>query len=441
MQIYPTKFLKDVSPIRSIKLAPIEPIFMSEDRIESLSSYVIRLATAHWVSPTQLLISLRKEFTKTDNSSLRVCPAFDVHSQATTDLLNCLPLASTIDFDFSNLTLRAWHDTYTKEKGHGLTNKWLRWCNACHLESEGAQAPLYNKLVWNLGPNEVCVRHACRLSEECPSCSSKQRYLTCNSFIGICHYCGSKLYDDSISLVEASEKQLWISKACSDLIRNTRNGISFRSSDLMSSLEEIISIHFSGKTKTMSMELDMEDTIRSWVRGRSPIFSGLMKLCYQIQIHPAELFSRNRSIIDIQRKYDIERIYKYRPYISKRECNLVSRKLDNILSSNKEIISLEDIARQLGISRQVLRRRFPTQSDAIIEKVKQRRKLEYLNKNIERVTRIEERARILVENNIYPGERQLLKDPLILPSDLRIAFVKKALKKIKAKAKFDLNLA
>lgn len=440
MDTYPTTKIEFVPRIPTIKLIPIEPVFDSNGEIEALSSYIVRVAEAHWVSPVQLLYCLRKTFSKEKTGKVKIASNFDIFSKASVELIDNMKFASSINFDFRNLTLSSWHDIYPEEKGHGITSHKLRWCSLCHAECEQNNQPIFNELAWSLQPVEACVKHGVTLSEECNLCGTKQKYITSNSFVGFCHHCGSKLHCTTKAR-RANERQLWIAQSCKDLIRNSRDGNIFRSSDLLANIKDVIDNHFGGYTRRIARELNMPNTVRSWIRGAAPNFSLLLDFCYRIQVHPAELFSRTRTLIDIEKKYDTKKPYRSIPYLTDKQIQNIAQKLNEILRNNEELTTTEDVAKLVGISRRVMQSRFPKLNSQVVKKVKLRRQREFKERNLERIRKIEVRAKILVENNTYPGQRQLLKDPSILASDFRIPFVKKALRKIQAKARNELNLS
>lgn len=440
MELYPTTKIKYSHRIPTVKLLPIEPIFDTDGEIEALSSYIVRVAEAHWVSPVQLLYCLRQSFSKDKTGKVQIASNFDIFSKASVELIDNMKFASSINFDFRNLTLNSWHDIYPSAKGHGITSHNLRWCNLCHAECEKNQQPIYNKLAWSLQPVEACVIHCAILSDQCAVCTTKQKYITPNSFVGFCHHCGSKLH--SVDAVRrAKEKQLWIAQSCDHLIKNSRAGNIFRSSDLLANIEDIVDNHFGGQPRRIAKELNMHHTVRSWFRGAAPNFSLLLDFCYRIQVHPAELFSRTRTFVAIEQKFDTKKPYRSVPYLTDKQIQNISQNLNEILRENEELTTAEDIAKKVGISKRVMQNRFPKQYRQVVKKVKLRLQREFKERNLERIRKIEVRAKILVENNTYPGQRQLLKDPSILASDIRIPFVKKALKKIQAKARNELNLS
>lgn len=165
-------------PVHS-RLYALEPLGVATPYVESLTSYLARLAEAHSVSlralvKQELLPLLKRDYLS--NSSFHCLDSFWV--EAARALNGTGALAKdwvqslehlTLRTDLRFLTLLPWAAVLTQQRLLRLTRV---WCPDCFTEWQTAGQPIYEPLLWNLNTVSVCLRHQRVLLERCsyPDC-------------------------------------------------------------------------------------------------------------------------------------------------------------------------------------------------------------------------------------------------------------------------------
>ena len=163
--------------------------------VESLSSYLTRLAQAHTVPPGALvryIVAPRLDKAYLDAASPNTISGFlrasyhmngvGVMAQDWVDALGALTLRS----DLSSLTLRAWSEVAHERR---LLISYKRWCPTCIAEWQMSQTTIYEPLLWHIAAVTVCPRHYGRLEHLCPACRRPSPWLSWWSLPGRCAWC------------------------------------------------------------------------------------------------------------------------------------------------------------------------------------------------------------------------------------------------------------
>jgi TniQ len=194
------------TPPRRSRLYSLEPIGIGTPEVESLSSYLNRLAQAHCVTVTTLLVHELLPRVGTPASS-RAHPASTPPrgggrglSQHLARQLNGLGRIAaawvhglevlTGRRDLRFLTLLTWQAVLPTRH---LFAPRIRWCPACFEDQQTAGHPLYLPLVWTLNPVTICVRHRQPLQSHCPDCHRPLVAFSGRSRPGYCSRCGAWL--------------------------------------------------------------------------------------------------------------------------------------------------------------------------------------------------------------------------------------------------------
>lgn len=176
-------------------LAPLRPLGIGTPFVESLSSYLMRLAITHSISTGALVRYilathvdvLSRDTPRRDAVSSYLRVAFSMNgsgrmAQQWVDALSALTLRS----DLFGLSVLAWaqvmHD-------RNLLVSSRRWCRACLVEWRASGAPLYEPLLWSLTTASVCPVHAISLENVCPRCGRESRWLSWWSLPSFCSAC------------------------------------------------------------------------------------------------------------------------------------------------------------------------------------------------------------------------------------------------------------
>ena len=183
-------------PARSTLYA-LEPIGVGTPWVESLTSYIARLADAHCVFPgvlmEKIIVPLAFGFSprkgaqalfKGDGNKSNLLNATGTRAKRAVQELEKLTLRK----DPHHLTLLTWTEAlYIR----GLIRLTRAWCPLCYEEWRISGQTVYDPLLWALLPVTVCVHHHVHLSQFCPyeDCRRQLPGLAWRSRPGYCSYC------------------------------------------------------------------------------------------------------------------------------------------------------------------------------------------------------------------------------------------------------------
>ncbi len=165
--------------------------------VESLGSYVHRLAFTHRVT-ARLLLSVTAErahytkFTKTTRPYISIIglPAFVRPNKTNQDLVDLLTIA-TGNKSIQSTTFLALYPAISRTPR--MFDKCLRWCPACMKEFENNNDPGYFKLIWSLRALVHCPVHGMFLIKKCPQCGREQKGMGRTSKATQCLFCAGSL--------------------------------------------------------------------------------------------------------------------------------------------------------------------------------------------------------------------------------------------------------
>lgn len=182
------------------KFYNIEPIGIGTPYVESLSSYISRLAAIHnvklidllklEVSPLLLKDYLKKELS---NGITKGSMIINENSIVTLDYISALELLIKRN-DLTNLTLLNWSGIFK----HNIVSKHRRWCPICllNMESESGSENIYEPLIWYISSIDICDIHKIILKDKCPNCNKSLPFLHSRFRVGHCQYCEFFLGED-----------------------------------------------------------------------------------------------------------------------------------------------------------------------------------------------------------------------------------------------------
>ncbi|MCO5189462.1 MAG: TniQ family protein [Anaerolineae bacterium] len=183
-------------PERSYLYSP-EPLGLGTGMVESLASYLARLASSHYVSATDLLRCLavqrkesvpkseRWEYLLTQLQSRRLNAM-----QMTASHWSQLVAAQTQRKALDQLTLLPWRDLVTPRQ---ITHWSQCWCPCCLEEWKRKGKSIYWPLLWSIRIVTVCPLHQRPLENHCDRCQKQIPALACNTPLGFCPKCGNWL--------------------------------------------------------------------------------------------------------------------------------------------------------------------------------------------------------------------------------------------------------
>lgn len=187
-----------VTPIRSTLYAP-EPRGVGTAFVESLTSYMTRLADAHCIFPGDLIRKLivprlpgyspLKRLQGAFRDGGEQSAMFNSVGRPARDVLQILEIL-TLRQDLPYLTLRPLA-AVIPAKPKGLIRPRKAWCPACYEEERATTHIVYDPLLWAFQEISLCTRHHIRLSTHCcyQDCARSLPWVAWRAQVGYCSYC------------------------------------------------------------------------------------------------------------------------------------------------------------------------------------------------------------------------------------------------------------
>ena len=202
------------------RLYSLPPIGVGTALVESLSSYVVRLAEAHAVSTADLV---RRELSRHTN------PPLVLYFHGINGLGDCAARwveileKTTSRSDLRYLTLLPFEHLFANRV---FLRKRRAWCPECYREMD-TTGTVAEQLLWCIRLVEACPRHHCLLETMCRYCNKPLKQLYAGSRNGRCLWCGTEL---GCTVAEKTAKtsgdvpteyQLWLADSVGQLLAHS----------------------------------------------------------------------------------------------------------------------------------------------------------------------------------------------------------------------------
>jgi hypothetical protein len=354
--------------------------------VESLTSYLARLASAHCLPVQPLLIEIlapELKISKIDHTFSRffkecACSVNGLGQYAEDFQITLERL--TLREDLSQLTMLPWKSVFDPG-GKGLNKPHKTWCPSCFREWEENGGPLYEPLIWTLSSVHTCEKHRIGLRSSCSECGSIQPILARIMPIGCCSSCGSRLWSRDVVGCE-SEKQcisrnLWFVESIGELLSASPFESSIAShKSFQLAVSDVIRHLGISNTKDLDRAIGFGESTRAqWRRGRGkPRFDYFLLFCFKTGINPKNMLCHSsdeflkycRLPVDDGDSHNGKHSSERKPLRKE-----IVDEIDRVLSSD-EPPSLREFSKRLGVGIGFLRYRFPNESKMIAARYKER---------------------------------------------------------------------
>lgn len=402
-------------------LFSIEPIGIGTPFVESLTSYISRLADYHCVL-TGILLSkllalyLEKHYitaigSRGGNGFYDSSSGVNGIGTLAIDFVRVLENL-TCRSDLKMLTLLPWNGiTSTRD----LLSLKKKWCPSCFDESLVNGTPLYEPLIWLFKESKYCIKHYTPLLSACTYCSIKMNHLSRNSNPGYCDSCnnwlGNKENIDRIvtnPLFESQRIEVNFGKMLA-AITGKDCELLFKHEMVSNSLKFYLNSIFHGNTKEFSNFSRIPySTFRCWVLGDNlPPLSNLYNICNKLRVGFLEFFEmKSINGLNVTKEVDTSStLYEMKRYDHQKIKILLQNEINN-----PECKSLSQIAEIIGCDRRLLSRRHPIESKLIVENYQNKRTLKKIERQDKSKLKLIETFEGLEERNIYPSRRVIEKE-------------------------------
>lgn len=185
--------LPRIKPRREIY--PLEPIGIGTPFVESLPSYILRLAYVHAVSATTLInlrllplmgnpfrLNAPSRCIYFHHFARRICGSSNISFNAARGLQYLTKQPYLV-----SMTMGRWEDIF---RLNNLISRWRKWCPDCYADWKAKEKAIYIPLIWLLKEIDFCAFHKRPLESYCPSCKNNINNFAASEAIGNCPKCG-----------------------------------------------------------------------------------------------------------------------------------------------------------------------------------------------------------------------------------------------------------
>ncbi|MEH2207245.1 MAG: TniQ family protein [Nostoc sp.] len=307
---------KPIFPPRT-HLFCLQPISIGTPYVESLASYVARLAEAHSVTTGKLITHeiIPCEKVKYMQKSLPI----KLSSTGFKKIIRCLKLWSGTGKE-TKFFIEKLQSLIGRKNLHFLTmltfsevipNKYLfreckAWCPVCY--QNWRTSCIYDPLIWTLKVFTICPYHCQILQTHCPKCHKTNPFLDANYRPGYCSKCsqwlGSYKFNESLANQNVSKEevkwQIWVFDNVGDLLKKAPFFSSILTRNRIKTLIAIcIDKATKGNKKTFAKLLGKsEGSVKRWCNGgQIPNLHTLLQICYFSNVSLLVLFTVPLTIL------------------------------------------------------------------------------------------------------------------------------------------------
>ena len=339
--------------------------------VESLTSYITRLADAHCL-PVWLLVcreiapvfSSEMVTRKNGTSDLfkSLGSAINGNTATATQMAKVVSQLTGVPYDnLVKLTLAPCGEFLAKKP---LLSKLQKWCPHCLETARTNEQAIIYPLLWQLECVEICPIHNSLLENNCPHCDAHQTPLMRNVRVGCCGKCDGWL--GSKSKAEHTAITDWQQHTAQQSLEFLHHG---RSSDtgihtFEENLSTILRYLFDGNVSAFarSVETNM-GTIAAWMRQKQrPSLPSLLLLSYVFNVPAHTLFAGQitASMLSDPRVLPSEAVRMVRPTLERHDLDGVKEALEEAIATHPyPPPSLKKICRSFGVNQSFVMRKMP----------------------------------------------------------------------------------
>ena len=417
----------------SSRLYSIAPLYIGNSGVESLTSYISRLALAHCVYPGILMERLVKQLIDKQYSSANIHKIYKSTGVLNgtgimgENLVNVLEKLS-LQENLSSLTLANFSEIFPTQK---LLHKHKLWCPKCYEDWRSQKQEIYEPLLWKIRAVNVCSTHNLPLQEYCPHCLQKNYHLAWKTRPGYCSKCdlwlGDLLTDEKDPILDWN---LWVNQNIEELlIQNSSHNITWTKNTVSQSLMKCAQQKTEGNIAALARQLKMpKNTVWLWCKGKNqPSLEMLLRICHGLNVSlwnflTAENFPMSEKIQSIDFPPKLKSRAKGKVFDRGR----IKNHLEEVLKEDKTPpISMVEVAKNLNLHKRTITRQFPELCQQISAKYTQYMKSQHQDTIKQSCQEVREAVKQLYTEGKYPSQNKVEK-LISRPGLLRYKEVKKA---------------
>jgi len=383
-------------PSRS-RLYRLEPIGIGTPYVESLTSYIMRLAEAHCVTPQALV---QREIFPLCNQAGAIqnrnswlgkfwwasTPVLNGMSSTTVQWVPVLQTLTSCD-NLRFLTMLTWSEVIGINK---LLRRKKAWCPRCFQEWRQNRQVVYEPLLWTLNAIDICSYHQQPLVILCQHCQETQPFLKQVARPGYCSHCMCWLGNDLIASsaetmpndTELLKMRQWQAGVIGELLAAAPTLLKPPHKEQFTDvLNHYLNQYAAGNINILARLLKITvGCLRSYLKqGCVPSFDSLIQLCYSVLITPLGFLAASPvSSQDIPR-FVLDHLpvlsSSKRKRVTDNDVHCIRQALELVLKIDEEnplpFPSLHQIAQRIGYHPTTLRKYCPDLCRAIVTRYRQ----------------------------------------------------------------------
>lgn len=424
------------------RLYHLEPLGIGTPYVESLTSYVARLATAHSVHPRTLLVTELAPYlnalahartNELKRGAVSRLLAMSVTWNGTTasaqNMVQALALL-TGRGDLHLLTLLPFKEVFSHKK---LLRRTRAWCSRCFETWHEAKLPIYEPLLWCLESVSLCHLHGQRLQSCCPysDCARTSPLLAPRSQPGYCPWCNRWLgapfhWLGSIPSYWVSEEwkqQRWVGKMLGEVLA-TAPALPepLRREKTMKIISAYVNETMNGKQAEAARQLGLTpSTLHQWVAGRKmPQVRNLLQVCSSLDLSLLALLNGTASEFSSRgsQTWKLPASEPRRRPFRKFDTEALQKALQQAVQQPEvPPLSLSKLAQRLGYRSSFLSRHFPELCQSVSSQYRAYQAQKRQQTFQQRCEKVRQAMHSLHEQGLYPSIfrlKKVLEKPCIL---------------------------
>jgi hypothetical protein len=373
------------------RLYHLEPVHQINGLVESLTSYIARLAAAHCLP---LWILIKRELT----------PLFECQSVVTMNdiskaLVGNLGSAVNGNNNTARETLKI-VEQLTARSGLGdltmvtaenylsstpLIRPIQSWCPQCLEEWSASEQILHYPLLWNLASVHACPVHEIRLHNVCPRCGRSHHPLAAGLRIGRCPRCGSWLgmmgrQQPSAELQgeRPTAWQIYAANTATTLLANLASNWQARANDrsfFAGNVSRVVNHAFAGHGHAFAKFMRITYyTVFKWCREtQRPSLNSILVLSYRLGVPASELILGPLDVEKVVPRWELgeSNELRLRPFLRSTVRDQIEQTLRATIQKDlSPPPSLRSVCVKAGFQPNHVSRRFPELSRQISDRYK-----------------------------------------------------------------------
>lgn len=195
---------------------PLAPVGVGTLEVESLRSYLCRLAALHGVTYASFvkhvgsMCKMHRDKMALGRFTLQTTTGCGIGSNV--GLLLKVLGHLTGQEHLQRLTLLELDKVLSG--GQGLVKPAREWCPSCYEEHRRNSDPYYDRLLWIMQPVIRCPIHQVELVSNCGHCGERQRHYHKSGRIELCYVCSKPLIDGDLAIRLSRKPQFGEADCC-----------------------------------------------------------------------------------------------------------------------------------------------------------------------------------------------------------------------------------